>query len=982
MDATPSITPGDHDPLRTFEELLDKLVLFVTLVGMPAIFLAAMRVRVFGWHTGVVLQMGIGILFLVMLAIRRRFTFRQRSRTFLALLFLYAVAGMVTWGINGQALILFFTCGVMVTLVDGLAAGMAVAGLATLITATAGLSFIHGWLPLDYDPRAYMLSNAGWLTAASTAAIFMTACVWGLGRLKSSWLGIIAMAQAREHKYATILHNAPDIIYQLDRDGRITFINRAATLYGQTAESLTGKPLMTLVHPEDRPAVERRLRERRTGSRRTENLEVRLFPAAPADLAALQDPAQPLFLVSAQGLYQDKQGARVLQGTQGIARDISRYKEVQRALEREKNFSEALINSLPGIFYLFSEEGRLIRWNRNLESVSGYSADELLQSQLLDYFAGADRDLIAQRFEEVLTQGTAQAEAAIITRDKTAIPFLLSGLRLEMDGQRYMIGTGIDITQRKRYENALAASEAKYRLLTETIEDVIWTTDMNLVFTYISPVVEKMLGWTAEALLAQGVEAVFPENSLAQAREAIEREIEAGTIQGDFHRATTIELALIHHDGAPVWVEIRAAFLLDDAGKPAGVLGVARDSTARRRAAAEKEELQRKLEVAHKMEALGLLAGGVAHDLNNVLSGLVSYPSLLLMKIPDDSPLRKNLLKIKTSGEKAAEIVQDMLTLARRGVSVREVLNLNQLIREHLKSAEHLHLRGQHPKVRVATALADDLLPVEGSPIHLRKSLMNLMVNAMEAQPEGGQVHIATANCQIDRPLKGYDQVVRGAYVRLRIADHGTGIAPEDIDRIFEPFYTRKKMGRSGTGLGMAVVWGTVQDHRGYIHVDSRIGEGTIIELYFPAGRGTPAAAAVEPPPATLRAEGQSVLVIDDDREQRELAAEILGKLNYRVALAASGEAALAMLAQEAFDLLLLDMIMPDGMSGLETYAAVRRRYPNQRAVIVSGFAESEQVREAQRLGAGALVRKPYSVTTIGQALKAALAAPPDRSQR
>jgi signal transduction histidine kinase len=254
----------------------------------------------------------------------------------------------------------------------------------------------------------------------------------------------------------------------------------------------------------------------------------------------------------------------------------------------------------------------------------------------------------------------------------------------------------------------------------------------------------------------------------------------------------------------------------------------------------ERKKLEEQLQRAQKMEAIGTLAGGVAHDLNNVLSGIVSYPELLLMKMTEDSPLRKPLLTIQKSGRKAAAIVEDMLTLTRRGVAITEVAALNNIISEYLNSPEYKKLKSFNPDVKLETKLEPNLLNIMGSSVHLSKTIMNLVSNAAEAMPDGGTILISTENRYLDRPVKGYDHVKEGDYVIFSISDKGTGIAPDDIEKIFEPFYSKKKMGRSGTGLGMAVVWGTVKDHNVYIDIQSTQGKGTTVKLYFPATRIKP----------------------------------------------------------------------------------------------------------------------------------------------
>ena len=219
----------------------------------------------------------------------------------------------------------------------------------------------------------------------------------------------------------------------------------------------------------------------------------------------------------------------------------------------------------------------------------------------------------------------------------------------------------------------------------------------------------------------------------------------------------------------------------------------------RKRTEEERARLEARVQQADKMEALGNLAGGVAHDLNNILSGIIGFPELLLMDLPEDSPLRDPLEIIKTSGERAAETVQDLLTLARRGVHVREVVNINDTIADLLRSPEYDKLKLYHPHVEMETDLETDLLNILGSPLHLSKTVMNLVTNAAEAMPEGGKLTICTENRYLDRSVKGYDAVEEGDYVVVSVGDTGTGISPEDMERIFEPFYTKKQMGRSGT---------------------------------------------------------------------------------------------------------------------------------------------------------------------------------------
>ena len=397
--------------------------------------------------------------------------------------------------------------------------------------------------------------------------------------------------------------------------------------------------------------------------------------------------------------------------------------------------------------------------------------------------------------------------------------------------------------------------------------------------------------------------------------------------------------------------------------------------STRKREAAEKIKLEKKLQQANKMEAIGTLAGGVAHDLNNILSGIIAYPDLLMMQLPEDSPLLKSVSAIKESGLKAEAIVQDLLTLARRGVATREVVNLNAILAQYLESPEYEKLKSFHPEATVSVHLEKKLLNTVGSPIHLSKTIMNLVSNAAEAMPKGGTISITTENRYIDRPIRGYSDISEGEYVVITVSDTGVGISSEERDRIYEPFYTKKVMGRSGTGLGMAVVWGTVKDHGGYIDLESTVGQGATFSLYFPATRQHFDQDRELQPIESYQGNGESILVVDDLESQREIATTILSRLGYETAAVSNGSEAVDYVRAQKVDLLILDMIMEPGMDGLETYRKIIEIHPGQKAVIASGFSETDRVKAAQKIGAGEYLKKPYTLEKMGIVVKNVLEA-------
>lgn len=255
---------------------------------------------------------------------------------------------------------------------------------------------------------------------------------------------------------------------------------------------------------------------------------------------------------------------------------------------------------------------------------------------------------------------------------------------------------------------------------------------------------------------------------------------------------------------------------------------------------------------------------------------------------------------------------------------------------------------------------------------------MNLISNSAEAIPQRGQIKLSTENRYVDTPIKGYDEVQEGDFVVLTVSDNGTGIDPDDLNHIFEPFYTKKVMGRSGTGLGMSVVWGTIQEHNGYLNVETVVGKGTTFELYFPVTREKADNAQQMIELKHYLGNGEEILIVDDDIGQREIAGAMLSKLGYKISTAASGEEGVEFLRNHPVDLVVLDMIMAPNIDGLETYRKIIEHTPGQKAIIASGVSETSRIKEAQRLGVGEYVKKPYTLERIGLAVKNELTSSPN----
>lgn len=409
-------------------------------------------------------------------------------------------------------------------------------------------------------------------------------------------------------------------------------------------------------------------------------------------------------------------------------------------------------------------------------------------------------------------------------------------------------------------------------------------------------------------------------------------------------------------------------------GKLEGRVSSFRDITKQREAEQAKQQLQEQLDRSQRMESLGLLAGGVAHDLNNMLGPVVGYSEMLVRDLPDNSIAAIRARRIGKSAEEAATVIQDLLTLARRGRYEMCPVDLNTTVQSYLDSPAFEKLKEMHPNVVVTISLNPSAGTINGSNAHLAKAVMNLVTNACEAMANGGSLSISTERRHFKTLYDGFQNIEPGNYSVIRVKDTGQGVAKEDLSRIFEPYFSKKKMGQSGSGLGLSVVYGIVKDHKGYYDILSEIGVGTEFILYFPASDSV----AVSKETGKIRIVGGSerILIVDDSPEQRALSQEIIQSFGYTVATAVHGHAGVEALREQSFDLIVLDMIMEPGFDGLVTYQEMLKINPNQRAIIVSGFSENDRVQAAVDLGAAGFIRKPYKINALAAAIRDALNKP------
>jgi len=649
-------------------------------------------------------------------------------------------------------------------------------------------------------------------------------------------------------------------------------------------------------------------------------------------------------------------------GLGGIYLELKQYEQALRfnqqaldiALEiKSKENIHLLYKSLSETYCLIGNHTKAIELFKKYDEIKDNLFNETLTKQMARMESKYKNE--KQKHENDLLKSRNQFQKLKLNRFQTYTTFSVTTTIILIIVVTLLLYT---IKKRKIAERKLFESRKHYKTIFENSPLGIALFDENTTYISANNKFLEIIGATRERVIGFNLLAsVVDKKMLKTLSNALDGK--QSVYEGEYLSVTGNKLC-----------NIRGTFncIENETGKITGGVCIVEDITERKNAEKEQRRLEEQLERASKMETIGLLAGGVAHDLNNVLSGIVSYPDLLLMNMPDNSPLKQPLLTIKEAGERAAAIVQDLLTLARRGVNATKVINLNNIVNEFLCSPECDSLKLNHSGIVIKSDLCHKPRNINGSEIHLKKMLMNLVINAAEAG--GSVIDITTRNLYIDKPIKGYDNIKKGYYVVLAVNDDGTGISPKDIKNIFEPFYTKKIMGRSGTGLGMSVVWSTIQDHNGYINIQSVENQWTRIEIYFPVTEknidDNPSALPVD----AYTGNGESILVVDDIYEQREIAKGILERLGYSVNTVSSGEAAVEFVKSNAPDIIILDMIMDGGIGGLETYKRILEIRPGQRAIITSGFSENNDVKEAQELGAGIYIKKPYTIENIGKAIR------------
>jgi len=655
----------------------------------------------------------------------------------------------------------------------------------------------------------------------------------------------------------------------------------------------------------------------------------------------------------------------------GTHSDISERKRIEQELLQEIIFSDTVINSLPGIFFLFDTQGHLLRWNTNHEALLGYSLEEMLNLNIRQLIRAEDTPYVLNKMQEVFQQGYASLEVPIRTKSGDEIPYFITGVRLQIKNDAYLLGTGIDMTAHKQTEAALRESEENFRAFVETSNDWVWAMDATGRHTYSNGRIKEIIGYDPEEILGgMATDFIHPDDLAAVSALMAECIPAKKGWQG-------YAVRFRHKDGHYRWMESSAVAVVDSNGALTGFRGADRDITDRVQGENDRIELERRLFHAQKLESLGVLAGGIAHDFNNILMAILGNLDMALLDIPSLSPARESIEQSLKAVNRAADLTRQMLAYSGKGRFVMENMDLNVLVEENTNLFRSIVSR----KITMNIHLAPSPVYIEADPPQVQQIIMNLLTNASEAIGDApGLITLCTGMqwCD-DRYLhksRIEEKPTAGQFVFVDVSDTGCGMETETLNRMFEPFFTTKFTGR---GLGLPAVLGIVRGHHGAIMLNSALGSGTTVRVLFPACEPAPkitGKAHTSLEAASLAVPATMILIVDDEEAVRNLCAAFVERMGHPVLCAANGEEALTLFHEHVREIacILLDLTMPR-MDGVNAFRQMKRIRPDVKVILCSGYDEQEATQRFTSEGLAGFIQKPYRLqelkAKIEQVLKA-----------
>ena len=612
----------------------------------------------------------------------------------------------------------------------------------------------------------------------------------------------------------------------------------------------------------------------------------------------------------------------------------------------EKILSEAVMESLPGIFYLFNEQGNMIRWNETLETTTHYSTEEIARMHPLDFFAGEDIKKVESSIQQAFASGQTTVEADLVGKNNGSIPFLFSGSRINLDGQRFLVGLGIDITKR--------------RLLEEAFRDLFLHAPIGIYIVQnrrlrmVNPGFQKITGYSEKELVGQDCLYLATDEFKDKIRQHAVQMLKGKT-------STPYEYQFLTKGGEIKWAMESVVTTIYNGRKAS--IGYFMDITERKR-------LENQLTQAQRMEAVGILAGGIAHDFNNLLTAIMGYGELMKMDLEKNDPHHHYTEEILKTATRGSSLTHQLLAFSRKQILQPSVLSINSLV----NNMEKLLRRLIGEDIELVTIIDPELGAIRADKGQIEQIIMNLAVNARDAMPQGGKLTIETADVFLDETYgRTHLDVAPGPYVMLAVSDNGEGMDADTQSHIFEPFFTTKTMGQ-GTGLGLATVYGIVKQSGGHIWVYSEPGQGTTFKIYLPRVEEALSDTEAKGITVTKLKGRETILVVEDDDTLREVIARGLKKFGYGVLTAGNGGEALMVVEKRKgpIHLLLTDVVLPQ-MGGRELAERLVALRPDLKVLYMSGYTENAIVHHGILNDDVSFLQKPFKVNRMIVKIREAL---------
>ncbi len=640
-----------------------------------------------------------------------------------------------------------------------------------------------------------------------------------------------------------------------------------------------------------------------------------------------------------------------------LENEVEHSKQTEEALRESEEKYYKLFHSNPQWLHISTlEDGRYVEVNEATKEITGYERDELIGRTSKELGLWADYEERSRLVKAAKEQGGfREQEVTLIKKNGEPVSLLWSAATIEIMGTVHLINAVTDITEIKKGEEALRESEEKYRTILESIEDGYFEVDIAGNFTFFNDSLCKIVGYSKDELMGMNNRQYTDEENAKKLYQTFNKVYTIGKPDKGFG------WEIIRKDGTKIVVEASISLRSDAGGEPIGFRGVVRDIS-------EKQRLEAQLQQATKMEAIATLAGGVAHEFNNALMGVMGNIELLKMELPEDERRAKYFEAMNESGHRMSRLTDQLLAYSEGGKYNAKNLKLDDFTIETLPILQH----DLSPEVRVETHFPKDISYIRADHAQMQMVLSAILTNSNEAIEDEGIIKITAENKNVDDDFtKQHAGLKPGSYVCLTIEDDGKGMDEETKNRIFEPFFTTKFQGR---GMGMAAVYGIIKSHDGAIIVDSEPGKGTGVRIYLPAisveSQEQEAKAVKQPETEIAMGEG-TILVIEDEEPLVGLFSEILEMLGYRVLLARTGKEAveLAKTFDGQIDLALLDIKLPD-MDGGRVYPLIMEARPDMKVIVCSGYSIHGPAQDILDAGAEAFMQKPFSIAPFAEKLK------------